>query len=437
MSRFRSTRKLALLASFSAALALPVAAYAQVEVTAAPLPAPDLWSTPGRDTGLSPDLWRGAGADLARAVLPKLGAEPIQPALRRLAIRVLATGAAAPEGGAEDVDLAAERAFALTRLGAPDAALAVLSRTPRVEASEPLSRARAEAALYLRDPRACETERALQAGRGGTFWLKLRAYCQLESGDAAAAQVTFDLWRQTGDRAPAYAAGMTDALGASSGWRPVFADAITTALSRRRWGDFTAAIDAGAPAAVAALAAERVVRVEPGSVGEGLIPPLGMQEANLARATARAEALGLMTAAEAEGVRSDAAPAADARPDPGAPRPEPVEWADLAPDALLQAAATSAPADAAARARLATAPSPAPTARAAALLALQDAAEAKRLGETALLALLVASETGKAARPGAPATLPPADRALIVRALDRTGFAAEARALAAVASPVP
>lgn len=437
MSRYRCTRTAALFASLSAAFALTAPAKAQVEVSAAPLPAPDLWSTPGRDTELPADLWRGAHADLARAVLPKLGSEPTEPALRRLAIRVLATGAAAPEGGADDADLAAERALALTRLGAPDAALAVLSRTPRVETSEPLSRARAEAALYLADPQACETERALQTGRGGAFWLKLRAFCQLQAGDAAAAQVTFDLWRQTGDRAPAYTAGMTQALGGAR-WSPVLADAITTALSRHRFVDLSSAIETAAPAAVAALArSPEPVRLGPDAPAavQTEAPPADVVNATRFKAAERAVTLGLMTAPEAEAVRSGAAPAADTRPDPGAPPPEPVDWAALGPNALLLAAAEQVPSDAAVRAKLATTASPAPTARAGALLALQDAAVAGRPGDAALLALLVASETGKAGRPGAPATLSPADRALIVRALVRAGFTEEGRALAAEAEP--
>lgn len=394
MSRIRCTRSVALAATLSTALALTTTpAAAQVEVSAAPLPAPDLWSTPGRDTGLPADLWSGASADLARAVLPTLGEKPISPALRRLAIRVLATGAAAPEGGADDAPLAAERALALTRLGAPDAALAVLSRTPRVETSEPLSRARAEAGLYLgRDREACETERALQTGRGGGFWLKLRTFCQLQAGEAAAAQVTFDLWRQTGERAPAFTAGMAGALSGGA-WKPVLGDAITTALSRRTGTPLATAVATATPAATVVLARDT-------DAAENL----------RAAAAERAHALGLLSVDEAARLATPpvAASASDLHDagerEPRGPRSE----------ATLFETARNPPTAAAARAEAALVPSPAPTASTALLLALDAAADAGRLGETALLALHIASRPDR--------ELSEADNALIVRALARAGL---------------
>ena len=111
-----------------------------------------------------------------------------------LARRVLETGANAPEGAGSDQALAAMRIRALVALGDLGAAEAVLARTPAIETSEPLSRAKAEVALLAgRDGEACETGRALQEGRDGQFWLKLRAYCSLADKQPAAAQVTMDL----------------------------------------------------------------------------------------------------------------------------------------------------------------------------------------------------------------------------------------------------
>ncbi|MDO9224378.1 MAG: hypothetical protein Q7U20_11795, partial [Caulobacter sp.] len=84
----------ALLAVLAMAASAP--AIAQVEVT--PLAAPDYFSLGARDSGLPSDLWRGASPDLVRDLLPTLGRKPMSPAATALARRVLAAGAAGPEG---------------------------------------------------------------------------------------------------------------------------------------------------------------------------------------------------------------------------------------------------------------------------------------------------------------------------------------------------
>jgi hypothetical protein len=105
--------------AFTAALVLASpagTAHAQaVEVTA--LAAPDAFSTAGRDTGLSADLWRGAAIDTLKAVLPRLAQRPLSPAAAALARRVLATGAPGPEGLGAAPELLAVRAGALAALG--------------------------------------------------------------------------------------------------------------------------------------------------------------------------------------------------------------------------------------------------------------------------------------------------------------------------------
>ena len=78
-------------------------------VEVAPLTAPDVFSGGARDTGLGSDLWKGASAELARRVMPTLGTKPLSPAARALAVRVLSTGANAPDGAGEDRVLAAAR----------------------------------------------------------------------------------------------------------------------------------------------------------------------------------------------------------------------------------------------------------------------------------------------------------------------------------------
>ncbi|MDZ4321897.1 MAG: hypothetical protein U1A07_24205, partial [Phenylobacterium sp.] len=97
MLKFRSS----LFASFALlAFALPGASIAQA-VESVMLPAPDLFSAAGRDTGLGPDLWNGASAATARTVVPLLAQKPLSPATSALARAVLATGARGPEGGGD------------------------------------------------------------------------------------------------------------------------------------------------------------------------------------------------------------------------------------------------------------------------------------------------------------------------------------------------
>ncbi len=73
--------RLAARLTFAAALAGGAAASpAAAEVQVQALTAPDLFSAGARDTGLGPDLWKGASADLARQVIPQLAARPLSPA---------------------------------------------------------------------------------------------------------------------------------------------------------------------------------------------------------------------------------------------------------------------------------------------------------------------------------------------------------------------
>jgi hypothetical protein len=219
------------------------------------LKALDLWSAGSGDTGLDADLWRGASAELVRPVLDGLSARSLSPAMAGLARRVLRTGANAPDGAGSDPVLAAARVRALIALGDLDGAEAVLSRTPGLETSEPLSRAQAETLLLLgRDSDACETGRALQQGRDGAWWLKLRAYCSVVDKQLPAAQVALDLWRQGGGKAPAYDRLMTAASAGTPAAKAALDDALTYALSRRLQLDLSGAVAAAPLPVLAALA---------------------------------------------------------------------------------------------------------------------------------------------------------------------------------------
>lgn len=267
------TRSLGGFASFSLALSAgaaiaqdppqtvpaPAAAVQAAPVQSQSLGALDLWSAPGRDTGLNADLWRGASAGVVRATLEDIDGRPLIPALAALARRALATGANAPDGAGTDATLAGLRVRALLTLGDAQAVQAIQSRAADVESSEAQTRAKAEAALVLgRDADACDAAQALQQDRDAPFELKLRVYCSVVAGQPAAAQVTLDLWRQGGgkdatfDRLASVAAG--GAVSKRAPLKASLADPLNYALSRRLKLDLAPALDEAAPAIAAAVA---------------------------------------------------------------------------------------------------------------------------------------------------------------------------------------
>jgi hypothetical protein len=427
--------QLKLAAAWLGALSLAAPAAAQpVEVT--PLAAPDLFSTAGRETGLPPELWQGTSSAIARAVLPVLAAKPLSPAAAALARRVLATGANGPAGAGRDSALAGARVAALIAQGDLKAGAAILSRTPGLDRDPDLSKAAAEAALLAQDTdRACGIADGLGVGRDDSYWLRLRAYCQARAGQLAAAQLTFDL-AQAKASDPVYGRLMAVKLGGAA--KPGAAslrNGLDYALSRDLGLDLAAAKPA--PAVAAAMAG-----VDPG-------PPTWTVEPGAGEARAALVALGAGDLARAQQIR-----AALTEDQPAGPTPLDLAVLDAAlgvsaakPDgptldrlierggvgearararaqaAALWLAALGAPMSEAARGELAGFAVPEGKGSAAHNLTLEMAADAKRIGETALLALWIAADAG----PAGPA---PADRARIIRALAAVGLEADARAFA-------
>lgn len=386
--------RIAILAAFLAATAAPAAA--QVEV--APLAAPDAFSTPGRDTGLPADLWAGTPIETARAVLPLLATRPLSPAASHLARRVLATGARGPEGSAGDEALAGQRASALLGLGDVAAAARILDRAPGLDRSAELSRAAAEAALLAGDAaRACRIAEGLATGRGEVYWLRLRAFCQAEAGQGAQAQLTFDL-AQAQARDAVYGRLMAAKLAGAPAGAASLRNGLDLALSRSLGLDLAAIKPA--PAVAAALSGQEpaaptfdtsAIDAQIGGLGASVLqglPPEGALSALIAAA-------------------SDA----DAKTRPR------LQAAAL----LLGALANDLPGPD--RARISSFAIPEGKAPAGRNLALEAAADTRRVGEAALLALWTSAEAGAAG-----AAL--ADRVRIVRTLARAGLVDDARLFA-------
>jgi hypothetical protein len=369
--------------ALSASLLAAPAGAQPVQVT--PLSAPDSFSVAGRQTGLPDTLWRGGSVELQRAVLPMLAAKPLSPAAAALARRVLATGARGPDG-ADDPALLGLRADALLALGDQAAAAEILQRAAGLERNADLSRAAAESALLAGDDaRACVIAEALGAGREQVYWLRLRAFCQAAAGQAAEAQLTFDL-AQAQSRDAVYGRLMGARLGIGQPGAASARNGLDRALSR-------------------SLGLE----VPPPPTGDPQEPafdlaalPAGLAE--LAQALAAGQPL------SGDGVSALIAAAGEA---------DAKTRGRLQGQALLLAALKPelTPAD---RLRLARFAAPEAKAPAARSLALEDAARRQLMGETALLALWTCAEAG-AAGPGL------ADRARIVQALARAGLEMDAR----------
>ncbi|WP_374571399.1 hypothetical protein [Phenylobacterium sp.] len=416
----------------TAASAQSAAQSASQSVEVTPLAAPDLFSAGARDTGLSSDLWRGASADTMRAVLPLLAEKPLSPAARALALRVLDTGAAGPDGAGQDAELASLRIKVLNALGDAVGAIAVLSRTPNVEREPALAQQAAEAALLSGDDdRACQIGETLASGRGEIYWLRLRAYCRQRAGQQGEAQLTYDL-AQGQDRDAVFGRLMGAKLaGKGDPGAASLRNGLDFALSRDLGLDLTAAKAdpavaaalAGQPpgppvwtapagssvadAAVAMLAAgdlagARQVRAgfitaEPGVSADDL----AVLDAMLAVASGQVDASVTEHLVDRAGAGE---PAAHAKARAAAFLTAAL-GGDLSPKALdllagVQAAGGQAPAGR--------------------MLAMDLAAARKLEGQTALLALWTCAEAG-AQGPS------PADRARIARALSTAGLKADAR----------
>ena len=472
--RLTTCSAIAPIALIWAAALISTAAPALAQVQVQSLAAPDLFSTPAAETGLSGDLWKDASPGVVKEALPKLATKPLSPAATGLARRVLATGANAPAGIGDDPELGATRALALIALGDAKGADAILDRVPGVGNSAQLSLAAAEAALITSaDDKACKIGEALTVERSAPYWLRLRAFCQALADQHDAAQLTFSLAAQQTKDAD-YARLMNALLSGTPAGAANLKNGINYALSRKL------GLDVSSAAALASASLALKLALKPA----GAAPPSDLT-------AAQAQVLAALRAAKGLTAFTDAAKAAQptiaALAAAGAPLEDPVLFAraalaagDLATaqairgkltgdsipgatttdlallDATLAAAegkkdsqildgliergvqgGAKSPAQAAAlilaafggamspeaRAPFATFDPGKPAAAAGRLIVLDDAAAAGRQGETALLALSIAADAGPAG-PG------PVDRARLVRALLKAGLEADARAFA-------
>lgn len=173
------------------------------------------------DGGFGPDMWRGttrADVEHNLSIMPVATSSPL---VNELSRRLLLTSATPPEGGASGTSLLAVRLQRLTAAGRADLA-SELGQSARADTSGPVAVARARAALALgQDEEACSELGDIPAGNdpahdeADAFSTKLSAFCQIRSGNKAAANLTLDLAREEGLDDPLFfslAAQATDGL---------------------------------------------------------------------------------------------------------------------------------------------------------------------------------------------------------------------------------
>jgi len=410
-----------------------VAAPAPVSVKA--LAAPDLFSAAGRETGLSAELWGGASPGILAEVLPLLVAKPLSPAAQGLARRVLATGAPGPGAAGNDPALAGARVNALIAQGGVKEAQQILTKTPGLDQRPALAQAAAETALLAGDAdRACALGDGLAVGREDIYWLRLRAYCQARKGEKDAAQLTLDL-AQGQARDPVFGRLMAARLSGAAPGAASLRNGLDYALSKDLGLDLSKAQPA--PAVAAALdprdpgspvwpmeAGPGSVRATLSTLARGDLTTAQTMRASLTDTDTQAAGaydMALLDAAMATASGKGLEPALDRLVERGVvegPKTRP-----RAQVAALMLAALGVPMSDGARGQFAAFTAGETKAPVARRLALEEAGSHKRVGETALLALWIATEAG----PGGPVS---GDRVQIVRALKAAGLEADARAFA-------
>ena len=386
---------------------------APVAVQAAPLQAPDLFSSEGSTpTGLPSDLWKGASLDLARTVIPLLSAKPLSPAAGAFALRVMSTSAPAPEGAGQDPDLAAARIGAVLSLGDALGARTMLEHTAGVRQNAALSQVAAETDLVLgREDEACGLGDSLAAGKDGPYWRRLRVFCLIRAGDKPGAQLAYDLTTEQA-KDETYKRLMGAAVAGAPAGDASLRNGLEYAVSRRLQLDLTPALDKAWAPVVSAVAKDATA---PAAVQAAAAALIAKRVNDLSRASTLNPAVRDATLALADNTRDPRAAEALAA--------DGVAGGVESKGALAIYTAAGGPSDGRTRAAFALFDIGRSTGNQARLLDMDGAAVGGPKGDAVLLALWLMADAGEAG-PG------PVDRARIVGALRRAGLRDDARSYA-------
>ena len=168
------------------------------------------------DGGFDRSLWQGSDPELVGQLLADLPVATRVPPLRRLAQRLLVSGA--PVGGREPGQLLALRIERLVAMGDLDSARALVERLPPPSADSVLARRAAEVDLLVGDDTAaCRLADSLAPSTRAEFWAEIAVYCRLVEDDRDGARLALDLMREAGQTADgaffALATAMVDQTG--------------------------------------------------------------------------------------------------------------------------------------------------------------------------------------------------------------------------------
>ena len=144
---------------------------------------------------LGNSLWSGTSADIAETLINKLPYDYKRITARDLARTALLSPGAPPSSDLDD-SFAQTRMDAVIKISEVVAAQEIMQRTASLSSSLTL---KTDMALLAGDvTSACEQSDSIQDARSESYWMKLRAFCHVERGETAAADVTLDLLRNSG-----------------------------------------------------------------------------------------------------------------------------------------------------------------------------------------------------------------------------------------------
>lgn len=149
--------------------------------------------------GLGISIWQGSERGLIEKLISRLPARTRSVAARKLAVRLLATRAEAPQGESRGPDLLTSRVSRMVELGEVDAASRLANQISVERTGESLARSAVEA-LFLQNDNAgaCQRVRDFARRSADPYWQRAFAFCLLLSGDGARADMIVDVLAERG-----------------------------------------------------------------------------------------------------------------------------------------------------------------------------------------------------------------------------------------------
>lgn len=150
--------------------------------------------------GLGISIWQGSKRGLIEKLISRLPARTRSVAARKLAVRLLATRAKAPQGASGGPDLLTSRVSRMVEIGEVDAASRLADQISVERTGETLARSTVEA-LFLENDNAgaCQRVRDFARRSADPYWQRAFAFCLLLSGDGARADMIVDVLAERGE----------------------------------------------------------------------------------------------------------------------------------------------------------------------------------------------------------------------------------------------